>query len=1080
MHDSESINLTVSKNSIYEAFAEDARSRPLERPDTRALTNEKIDKGNFILDTYKVVSDSISGGMGSVWRVHHMDWDIDLAMKRPHPWLFAEASDTRKEDFVRECENWINLGLHPNIVSCYYVREIGGVPSIFSEWMNGGSLKDVIRNGSLYDGDENEVLERVLDIAIQIARGLRYSHEKDLIHQDVKPGNILLTDKWEAKVADFGLAKAQSNLTDGTEAQSSGFTPEYCPKKQAEGKTAEAWMDVYAWALTVAEMCIGRRTWESGAQAEEGIDFDVSDRRITVPESMRILLNRCLKHGKPEGISAFEDVEDALKEIFREVTGNEYRRVGYADMDVSADNLNNYAMSMLDLGQKQLAENAWNEAIRRFPNHVQSQVNRAFFLWHATRMTDRDVKDILDTLPDSPERRAANELFALERGEKTTKGEDVEPDDVDLDTPYCVFDATYEGREHIWLAMEHELNCYDTRSGERVTRIAGKEVGGYLHLVALSGDQRFLYSGDSNRILRFDRLDDNRMTEIRLLPEVKDRAGQYPKESTIENGKQYLFEKDSGKWQQLWLEENDTVLCVIEQREWKDPDDWKKFSMWCQYPNRRTSPVAPRVGKITPYHVLRFRIKSPEEAVLESVTPISDKDDTLPIPIYKVRAMEHPGDRWRAVLENSIAKLQETRTGRYVRSADGHFTRILAFSPDQTQYLLVSGEVSSWTREHRSFLRKTPELGAGKRLYTLCRIKDVGTVQKESEEARKKRDEFDQALDRKDYKTAIRCFEEYRILPERQDVSETIKMELKLSKVCRRTSIHHMALATNAKSEDLAGFDMTPYKEKWFDVQSSTTSRNGVKVVPEVADYEAVVKRAEEYIKSKMPIAYRDDTGEKQKLEGERVVIRALNEEGSIVYAAISKLKGVVNQTITYIVKADLNKHTIRVVSGYDGRVYVANERPSRILVRVSSAFSIHEDSLSGYSVPVSLEPHDSITKVSFLPNPDFLLYTTYHFKQVIIGICPQETGEGKAFAAPIELPPQPNVAKNRPPYDVIFTNDSFHVLLLGEPWLRLGWNYALPEEKKSELRVTSKKEEPEAELSGKEKKGLFSRLFGK
>ena len=115
------------------------------------------------------------------------------------------------------------------------MREIGGVPTIFSEWMDNGSLKDCIKDGSLYEGTEEEVQERILDIAIQTARGLKYSHENGLIHQDVKPGNILLTKGWDAKVADFGLAKAQSQLTENEKPVSTGYTIQYCPREQAEG-----------------------------------------------------------------------------------------------------------------------------------------------------------------------------------------------------------------------------------------------------------------------------------------------------------------------------------------------------------------------------------------------------------------------------------------------------------------------------------------------------------------------------------------------------------------------------------------------------------------------------------------------------------------------------------------------------------------------------------------------------------------------------------------------------------------------------------------------------------------------------
>ena len=262
---SNSLSNEMSKGSVKEALSMrraimgDALSRSASgrRPD--AISNEEIHNGDPILNTYKVTSDAIHGGMGSVWRVHHNGWDVDLAMKRPQPKFFAEGSSDSKEEFIAECENWINLGLHPGIVSCYYVRDISGVPSIFSEWMEGGSLRDRIRDGSLYEGSEQEVQERILRIAIQTARGLQYSHEQGLIHQDVKPGNVLLSKEWDAKVADFGLAKAQSRLRDGDKPLSFGGTLEYCPREQAEGREPERWMDLYAFALTVIEMYAGGR-----------------------------------------------------------------------------------------------------------------------------------------------------------------------------------------------------------------------------------------------------------------------------------------------------------------------------------------------------------------------------------------------------------------------------------------------------------------------------------------------------------------------------------------------------------------------------------------------------------------------------------------------------------------------------------------------------------------------------------------------------------------------------------------------------------------------------------------------------
>ena len=382
--------------SLSAAALEDAAKRLAEGSRQKAISNETIRKDNEILDTYRVISDAVEGGMGNVWCVHHKSWDTDLAMKRPKPEFFAEGGRQRKQAFIEECENWIDLGLHPNIVSCYYVREIGGVPTIFSEWMDGGSLKDRIRDASLYEGTTEEIRERILDIAIQAARGLLYSHEKGLVHQDVKPGNLLLTRTWEAKAADFGLAKAQSRLSVGERAVSGGYTKEYCPREQAEGAPAERWMDVYAWALTVLEMYAGRRFWSVGADAfsmafgnepSPGPQY-----RIDPPERLLEVFRDDYGAGS-ENWRDFSFYEQLLTEIYLGETGRDYpRTVSRAAADTGSS-LNNKALSFLDLGMSGEAEKCWNEALKADPVHLEACVNEGLFLWRNARINDLEMAE---------------------------------------------------------------------------------------------------------------------------------------------------------------------------------------------------------------------------------------------------------------------------------------------------------------------------------------------------------------------------------------------------------------------------------------------------------------------------------------------------------------------------------------------------------------------------------------------------------------------------------------------------------------------------------------------------------------
>ncbi|KJU82793.1 serine/threonine protein kinase, partial [Candidatus Magnetobacterium bavaricum] len=120
--------------------------------------------GDVLLDLYEIREVYKSGGMGVVYRTFHRGWNVELAMKSPRPEYFQKEED--KRNFEREAETWMDLGLHPNIVSCYYIRRIDDVPRVFAEYLGGGSLRDCIRKRKL------TTLESILDMAIQFAIGL--------------------------------------------------------------------------------------------------------------------------------------------------------------------------------------------------------------------------------------------------------------------------------------------------------------------------------------------------------------------------------------------------------------------------------------------------------------------------------------------------------------------------------------------------------------------------------------------------------------------------------------------------------------------------------------------------------------------------------------------------------------------------------------------------------------------------------------------------------------------------------------------------------------------------------------------
>src|SRR6516165_3082892 len=105
--------------------------------------------GDVVLGLYEVLHVHATGGMGLVYRVRHRGWNVDLAPKRPRPERLGD--ETAKRLFEREAETWVQLGLHPNVVTCYYVRRIDDVPCAFAEYVTAGTLASWIHRGRLYE-----------------------------------------------------------------------------------------------------------------------------------------------------------------------------------------------------------------------------------------------------------------------------------------------------------------------------------------------------------------------------------------------------------------------------------------------------------------------------------------------------------------------------------------------------------------------------------------------------------------------------------------------------------------------------------------------------------------------------------------------------------------------------------------------------------------------------------------------------------------------------------------------------------------------------------------------------------------
>jgi len=360
------------------------------------------EEGQTILDLYEVKKVHAGGGMGLVYKVHHKNWNADLAVKSPR--LECFRTEIQKDNFIRECKTWIALGLHPHIVSCYYIRTLGDIPRVFAEYVEGGSLKDWIDNDKLYEGGKEKAVERILDIAIQFAWGLHYAHDNELIHQDIKPANVMMTPEGIVKVTDFGLAKARAVSTKssvGRQDQSilvstGGMTPAYCSPEQAHSQSLSPKTDIWSWGLSVLEMFTGGVFWQTGQAAgqvlESYLQSEHKDEELpNVPARLADLLRQCFMRAPEDRPSDMNVIADQLTSIYLEAIGQDYQRHIPEVVELLADDLNNRAVSLLDLDRSEEAEELFDRALQADPHHPETTYNRGILRWRSGRITDEDL-----------------------------------------------------------------------------------------------------------------------------------------------------------------------------------------------------------------------------------------------------------------------------------------------------------------------------------------------------------------------------------------------------------------------------------------------------------------------------------------------------------------------------------------------------------------------------------------------------------------------------------------------------------------------------------------------------------------
>ena len=205
-----------------------------------------LEVGSFLSDRYEILSKVGAGGMSDVYKAKDHILSRFVAIKVLKQEFSEDSSFVTK--FRAEAQSAAGLE-HPNIVNIYDVGSENGLYYIVMEYVEGITLKTYIEKKGQLSFKESA------SIAIQVARGIESAHNKNIIHRDIKPQNIIISTEGKVKVTDFGIAKATSSNTISSDVMGSVH---YASPEQARNGFVDGRSDIYSLGIVMFEMVTGR------------------------------------------------------------------------------------------------------------------------------------------------------------------------------------------------------------------------------------------------------------------------------------------------------------------------------------------------------------------------------------------------------------------------------------------------------------------------------------------------------------------------------------------------------------------------------------------------------------------------------------------------------------------------------------------------------------------------------------------------------------------------------------------------------------------------------------------------------
>lgn len=268
-----------------------------------------IEKGQMINDRYEIIKSIGEGGMANVYLAYDTILDRRVAIKVLRGDLSNDEKFVRR--FQREALSASSLS-HPNIVEMYDVGEDNGIYYIVMEYIEGKTLKQLIKKrGAL-------TLSEAIDIMLQITDGISQAHDSYIIHRDLKPQNIMIKEDGTIKITDFGIAMAL-NSTQLTQTNSVMGSVHYLPPEQASGKGSTIRSDIYSMGILFYEILTGTLPFKGDNAVEIALKQmrdeipSVRKKNPAIPQSVEnVILKATAKNPKNRYSDAKEMHADLL------------------------------------------------------------------------------------------------------------------------------------------------------------------------------------------------------------------------------------------------------------------------------------------------------------------------------------------------------------------------------------------------------------------------------------------------------------------------------------------------------------------------------------------------------------------------------------------------------------------------------------------------------------------------------------------------------------------------------------------------------------------------------------------------